>query len=134
MTLSAPHLHQANGRAERAIQADQKLVRTIMARYISPKNMWQLALDYVIYTRNRVIDSLADGKTPEERCSGKQPDLSIARPFDAPCWSFVYKEERSGVHAVFKPHVRMGRMVGYSKLVPGGYLVLNHNPTISTRP
>jgi hypothetical protein len=45
----------------------------------------------------------------------------------------VYKEERSSVHAVFKPHVRMGRVVGYSRLVPGSYLVLDGNRSILTR-
>jgi hypothetical protein len=32
MELSPPHKHQCNGRAERAIQADMKLMRTVMAR------------------------------------------------------------------------------------------------------
>jgi hypothetical protein len=106
-----------------------------MARHNSPTYIWELALDYVIFTRNRVVDSLRnDGKSLDERMSGVIPDLSIARPFDAPCWAFIYKEERKGVHAVFRPHVRMGRMVGYSKIVPGSYLVLDHNQTIYTRP
>jgi hypothetical protein len=96
--------------------------------------MWQLALDYVVYTRSIVINSIRDGESPEERVTGLVPDLSIAKPFDAPCWSFIYKEEREGVHAVFRPHVRMGRMVGHSRLVPGSYLVLDSNRTIHTRP
>jgi hypothetical protein len=45
MEMSPPHLHQSNGRAERAIQADMKLMRTVMARYNSPNDMWELALD-----------------------------------------------------------------------------------------
>jgi hypothetical protein len=95
-------------------------MRTVMARHNSPTYIWELALDYVIFTRNRVVDSLRnDGKSLDERMSGVIPDLSIARPFDAPCWAFICKEERKGVHAVFRPHVRMGRMVGYSKIVPG---------------
>jgi hypothetical protein len=135
MEFSPPHLHQSNGRAERAIQADIKLMRTVMARYNTPKAYWQYALDYVIHTRNRVVDTLHnDGKCPEERVTGVIPDLSVARPFDCPCWSFVYKEERTEKHGVFKPRVRMGRMVGYSKIVPGSYLVMDHDGVVRTRP
>jgi hypothetical protein len=91
-------------------------------------------LDYVIHTINRVIDSLHnDRKSPEERCTGVQPDLSIARPFDAPCWNFIYKEERMKTGAVFRPHVRMGRMVGYDKIVPGSYLVMDHDGSVRSR-
>jgi hypothetical protein len=134
MQLSPPHKHQCNGRAERAIQADIKLMRTVIARYNSPKDVWELAFDYVIFTRNRRGDSLRNNrKSPEERVSGEIPNLSIARPFDAPCRAFIYKEEQKGVHTVFRTHVRMGRMVGYSKIVPSSYLVLNHNQTIDTR-
>jgi hypothetical protein len=39
MEFSAPHKHQCNGRAERAIQADIKLMRTVMARHNTPKSM-----------------------------------------------------------------------------------------------
>jgi hypothetical protein len=65
MTLSPLHVHQSNGRAERAIGVGMKSLRTVMARYNSPNDMWQLALDYVIWTRNRIVNSSKrDGKSP----------------------------------------------------------------------
>jgi hypothetical protein len=120
MTLSPLHVHQSNGRAERAIGVGMKSLRTVMARYNSPNDMWQLALDYVIWTRNRIVNSSKrDGKSPWERLTGQKPDLSISRPFDAPSWYFVYKDERTGVNALFRPRVRYCRMVGYAREVKG---------------
>jgi hypothetical protein len=93
MEFSHSNLHQSNDRAERATQADVKLMRTVMARYYTPKAYWQYALDYV------------------ER-----------------------RRERRERHGVFKPHVRIGCMVGYSKIVPGSYLVMDHDGVVRTRP
>jgi hypothetical protein len=135
LRTSPPHVHQANGVVERAIGADLKMMRAVMARYNSPKSYWQYALDYVIHTRNRLVDTVgSDNISPEQRSTGEVPDLSIARPFDAPCWYHVHKEERSGKGAVFKSRVEHGRMVGYSTIAKGSYLVINRNGRELTRP
>jgi hypothetical protein len=135
LKTSPPHVHQVNGRVERAIGADIKLMRAVMSRYNTPKDLWQMALDYVIYTRNRLLSTVrSDNISAEQRVSGEQPDLSIARPFDAPSWYFVYKEERMTAGALFKPRVKYCRMMGYSKTAKGCYLVLDNNRRIQTRP
>jgi hypothetical protein len=132
--MSAPHVHQANGRAERAIGLDLKLMRAVMARHSSPKDLWEYAIDYVIHTRNRLVESTReDGMCPEQRSCGEAPDLSIARPFDAPAWYFVYPEERMRAGAVFKPRVHNCRIVGYSRVAKGSYLVLDSKRRELTR-
>jgi hypothetical protein len=135
LKTSPPHVHQVNGRVERAIGADIKLMRSVMSRYNSPKDLWELALDYVVYTRNRLLSTVRkDRVCAEQRMSGEMPDLSIARPFDAPSWYFVYTEERTQAGAVFRPRVKYCRMMGYSKTAKGCYLVLDNNRRVQTRP
>jgi hypothetical protein len=135
LKTSPPHVHQVNGRVERATGADIKLMRTIMSRYNLPKDLWEMALDYVVYTRNRLLSTVRkDRVSAEERVSGEAPDQSIARPFDAPSWYFAYKEERQSVHALLRPRVQYCRMMGYSKVAKGCYLVLDNNRRIQTRP
>ncbi|KAJ1404903.1 hypothetical protein B484DRAFT_404618, partial [Ochromonadaceae sp. CCMP2298] len=92
-----------NGVVERAIGATMKLVRAVMSRYNSPADMWEHAVNYVVWTHNRTVDSVRGIKTPEERVTGIVPDLSGARPFDTPCWYFVYRDERKTTGAVLKP-------------------------------
>lgn len=135
MEYSPPHVHQVNGVVERAIGMNMKLLRAVVSRYNSPSDMWEYAADYVVWTHNRTVDSVRDrDKTPEERCMGVMPDLSGARPFDAPCWYFVYRDERKTTGAVLKPRVRYGRMVGYSKQTPGAYLVMEKHRQVLVRP
>jgi hypothetical protein len=129
-----PHVHQVNGVVERAIGATMKLVRAVMPRYNSPADMWEHAVNYVVWTHDRTVDSVRGIKTPEERVTGIVPDLSGARHFDTPCWYFVYRDERKITGAVLKPRVRYGRMVGYSKLTPGAYLVMERQRQVLVRP
>jgi hypothetical protein len=49
MTLSPPHVHQSNGRAERAIGVGMKSLRTVMARYNSHGSwLWTMSYGRVI--------------------------------------------------------------------------------------
>jgi transposase InsO family protein len=90
LKTSPPNVHQVNGRVERAIGADIKLMRTVMSRYNTPKDLWEMVIDHVIFTRNRLLSTVRKDKvSAEQRMSGEMQDLSIARSFD-------YKGEDAG--------------------------------------
>eukprot|EP00975_Prorocentrum_lima_P047624 9955172-Prorocentrum_lima.AAC.1 len=62
--------------SERAIQTVTTKIRTIIKQCGISLRYWCYALDYVIYTMNRIPHSADNTKTPYELYYKKKPDLS----------------------------------------------------------
>jgi hypothetical protein len=96
MNTSAPYVYEANRAVEQAIGAKMKFMQTTIARYYSPKDMRELAVDYVVNIRNRLVDSIDDDKMLCERAYGEESNLSHARLFDCPGWCFIDDDDEDG--------------------------------------
>ena len=73
---STPRTPEQNGMAERTIQTITTKIRTIIKQCGISLRYWCYALDYVVYTMNRIPHSADTTKTPHELYYKRKPDLS----------------------------------------------------------
>ena len=122
LQLSAPYVHSQNGQVERSMQNVMDKARTLMAVYNTPSKYWGFAVTTACYLINRSPTSISD-KTPHEAVTGEVPDISNLVSFYAPGVYHLTYEERRGQS--WLPKSQLCRMLGYSKEVKLGYIVLN---------
>lgn len=80
-SVSAAYTPQQNGLIEREIQTVGNAARTIRINSRLPKVFWAEAINNVVYTLNRVINSKNKDQTPYEIWHGKKPSLSNIHTF-----------------------------------------------------
>ena len=59
-----------------------------MAEKSMPKHFWSEAVHTVVYIMNRTPTAVVHGMTPEERFTGKKPDVSHLKVFG--CVAYVH--------------------------------------------
>jgi hypothetical protein len=122
LQLSAPYVHSQNGQVERSMQNVMDKARTLMAVYNTPAKFWNYAVSTACYLINRSPTSISD-KTPHEAVTGEVPDISNLVSFYAPGVYHLTYDERRGQS--WLPKSQLCRMLGYSKEVKLGYIILN---------
>jgi hypothetical protein len=114
---SAAHTPQQNGVAERDNRTTVEAVRTALHAKQIPLHLWPAAVNYTIYTKNRI---LRDGfkSTPYEFWYGKKPNVKHLRAFGTRAFVHVPDSDRRKLD----PKAVEGLFVGYSETVKA-YLV-----------
>ena len=121
---TAAYSSAMNGAAERAIQTDAAVARTLRIAAHLPKplyaELFRTASFLHQYTPSRLNDDdAAAGMTPYERFHGKKPDVSFLRTIGCVAYVHVHKPCRKALD----PTAVKGRLIGYT-MFPRGYRVL----------
>ena len=136
LMYTAPFRHE--GHIERQMHTLLQQTRTVMIDADMNDDMWDCAMESVVYTMNRTINSKTNKKSPYELLTGKVPDVSNLVPIGYPAiikvydeeidWYEDYDEDGNMVYnrrkrATLDPRGRLGKVVGYSTDTPNSYLV-----------
>jgi len=113
--LTVPHNSPQNGRAERVIRSVVTMSRCLMQDSGVPKELWAEACNTAAYIKNRSSHAALKGLTPEERWSGRKPNLNHLRVFGCRAFVFVPKVNRKRWDATSTELV----MIGYSETTKG---------------
>ena len=101
-----PYSSHQNGVAERQFRIIFNRVRAVLIDAGLEQDFWGKALNYIVYTRNRLPSIILDGKIPYEAWIGKKPDLSHLKPFGCVCWCYDHtawhqKLKNRGIKCLF---------------------------------
>lgn len=108
--LSAPYVHQQNGKAERVIRTIEGRMYAMLDHAHLPRNLWgEVALTAAYLFNCTESRSLLPGKTPYEMLHGAKPDVSHLRVFGVRCFVRIPSElqEKMG------PRSREAIFLGY---------------------
>jgi len=108
---SASKQSEQNGKAERMIRTLSEATRTMVASAGLDQSYWDLALLYVVWCRNRLINSTNKEATPHELFTGEKPDLSLARTWG--CMALIYIPDKE--RPKYAMHAKYGVFVGCSE-------------------
>ena len=117
--FSAPYSPHQNGTAERAWRTLFNAARCIMSEGNVPKHLWNYAVRYVAYVRNRCF-SRRLGMTPFQKFTGKEPDLSKVQQFGIKCFAYVQNKSKLDSRAV------QGQYVGQDPISPAHLVYVKH--------
>jgi hypothetical protein len=82
----APYAHASNGVAERFNRTIIELARAMLIARNLPAFLWESAVEYAAYIRNRSPTRALRGKTPLEAWTRKKPNVSHLREFGCEVW------------------------------------------------
>ena len=94
--MTAPYSPSQNGVAERMNRTLVELSRTMLRAQDLPEFLWEYALLYAVYVRNRSFTTYLGNSTPHEGWFKHKPSVSHLREFGAPVWILLQgqKEDR----------------------------------------
>lgn len=90
---SAPYNPEQNGKSERDIQTINEMIRSMIFGRHLPKYLWSEAINMAAYILNRSVTSKSN-KSPYERWTGKEPDLSCIKIFGCVAYTHVPNQQR----------------------------------------
>jgi len=93
------------------IRTLSEATRTMVASAGLDQSYWDLALLYVVWCRNRLINSTNKEATPHELFTGEKPDLSLARNVGLHGPDLHPHKERPK----YAMHAKYGVFVGWSE-------------------
>jgi hypothetical protein len=108
---SAPYTPEQNGVAERMNRTLVESARSMIHAQRLEQAFWAEAVLTAAYIRNRVVSRSTDGKSPEERWSGKKPTVRHLRVWGCNAYAHVPSEKRSKFDAKSVKCI----MVGYAE-------------------
>ena len=77
---------EQNGVSEQLNLMIMDHIRTILIESWLPLSLWAEAVEYSVYTKNRLPTAILVGKTPYEAFWGDKPDISNLRIFSSQCY------------------------------------------------
>ena len=101
---------QQNGVAERKNRHIAEVARALMAEKNMPHSFWAEAVSTAIYIMNRTSTAAIHDVTPEERFTGKKPDLSHLKVFG--CIAYVHVPDE--LRTKLDPKAEKCIFIGYS--------------------
>ena len=110
--LTCSYTPQQNGVVERTNQVIGEKVRCCLSESGLPKKYWQHAMAYVVWIKNRVVNSLKRNMTPIEQLTGDKPSLAMARVFGCIAQVGIPPETRTGK---LDPRTRWAIFLGISE-------------------
>ena len=108
--LGAAHCHWTSGVVERGIQTVTAIARVMLSSASLPQAMWNYAVKYAVYVRNRVFSTSIDG-VPWEKFSEEACNLHGIKLFGGKALVYVTSEERSKSRK-FSPRTITGIYIG----------------------
>ncbi len=112
---SCSYSPQQNGVAERKNKHIVKITRAMLNEKNLLNYFWAKAVTTAIYIMNRTPTTAIHGVTPEEKFTGKKPDVSHLRVFGCIAYVHVPNEKRSKLN----PKVKKCIFIGYSSKQKG---------------
>ena len=112
---TTPYTPKQNGVAERKNRTIMEAIRAMLHDQSLPKFLWAEAANTAVYVQNRCPHQALGSKTPEEKFTGKEPDVSHFKIFGSPVYFHVSKEKRNKLGASGKK----GIFVGYGENTKG---------------
>jgi hypothetical protein len=107
---SCSYSPQQNGVAERKNRHIAEIARAMLNEKNLPNYFWAEALATAVYIMNRTPTAAVHGMTPEEKFTGKKPDVSHLRVFGCIAYVHVPDEKRSKLD----PKAEKCIFIGYS--------------------
>jgi transposase InsO family protein len=101
---------QQNGVAERKNRHIVEVVYALMADKSMPHHYWAEAVTTTVYIMNRTPTATVHGMTPEEKYSGRKPDLSHLKVFG--CIAYVHVPDE--LRTKLDPKAEKCVFIGYS--------------------
>jgi hypothetical protein len=132
---SSPYQHAHNLVEGGCIRILLNRARVLLTDAGLPPRFAVYSIKHAAHTWNAMVHPASETKTPLEKITGRQPDISGLRPFGALAYYFVTKEERNlAADPRWAEKASRGILLGYSDTVEGGYLVYpGRNKRIITR-
>ena len=121
LTTSAPHVHQLNGVAERAIRSIFNLVRSQLEWSNAPISFWDYAVAHAVDVLNRTSGPPGSKQSAFELVTGNLPRIMHIMPFG--CRAIAVRPSPSVVKSEFMAHAQRGINLGRSSQSPGAYHV-----------
>jgi len=117
---SCSYSPQHNGVAERKNMHIVEITRAMLNEKNLPNYFWAEAVGTAVYIMNRTPTVTVHGMTPEEKFTGKKPNVSHLRVFGCNAYVHVLDEKRSKLD----PKAKKCIFIGYS-LKQKGYRCFN---------
>ena len=99
---------EQNSVAERWNKTIVKLAHLMIFAHDLPNELWPEAMSHATYIRNRAYTHAVPNKTPYEKWSGKQPDISFVQEFGRPVWILNQGLNLLKLDAKVKQHTFVG--------------------------
>ena len=104
------YTQQQNGVAERKNRHIAEVARALMAKKNMPHSFWAEVVSTAVYIMNKTSTVAIHDVTPEERFTGKKPDLSHLKVFG--CIAYVHVPDE--LHTKLDPKAEKCIFIGYS--------------------
>lgn len=124
---TAPYTPQENGIAERNNRTIIQMVRCMLNDAKLPIKYWAEAAYYAVYLKNRTYTRKV-GMTPEEKFTGKKPDVKHLKIFGSLVYYLVDKQNRRKLDPVSNEAI----FVGYNHLTKHYRVFCKERDTIIT--
>jgi hypothetical protein len=108
--FTCKYILQQNGVAERKNRHIAEAARALMADKSMPHHYWDEVVAIAIYNMNKTPIAIVHGMTPEEKYSGRKPDLSHLKVFG--CIAYVHVPDE--LRTKLDPKVEKCVFIGYS--------------------
>ena len=95
LETTAPYSPAQNGVAERLNRVLLEHARAMLFKFDLPKSLWEEAVNYACYLKNRSPTRALNGMTPYEALHGKKPDLSNMHEFGCDVWILKPENQRN---------------------------------------
>jgi hypothetical protein len=107
--MTASYSPAQNGAAERLNRTLVDLARAMMIAREIPSYLWEYAIAYAIYVRERASTRTLKGKTPYEAWTGVKPNVAHLREFGTPVYVLLQgPKEQAKMLPRSKPYVFLG--------------------------
>jgi transposase InsO family protein len=113
--LVVPYNPQQNGHAERVNRTIVEMGRCMIQEAGCSKQLWAEACSTAVYIKSRTTHAAIDDTTPEEKWSGKRPNLKHLHIFGCRVFALVPKAKRKKWDAISQELM----MIGYSESTKG---------------
>ena len=135
LETTAPYSSSQNGVAERLNRTLVERARAMIIDSNSPKFLWEDAVAYACYLKNRSPTRALSNITPHEAFWGKIPDISNVHPFGTKCWVLVPEARRSKLDPKSEQYQFTGiadHSAGFRYYVPHSRKILHSRNVIFT--
>lgn len=138
LQTTAPYSPAQNGVAERLNRTLIEHARAMLIQHSLPKFLWEDAVIYANYLKNRSPTRALKGITPYEAFTGKRPDIQNLQEFGVDCWVLTPDSKRSKLDAKSDKYTYLGTSdagVGWKYLhTPTRQVLVSRNVVFRSAP
>lgn len=108
LQTTSPYSPAQNGIAECLNRTLVEHARAMLLAHDAPRFLWQEAVAYACYLKNRSPTRALANKTPYEVFWGKRPDFQDIQEFGVPCWVLVPDSRKNKLEAKSEKYTFVG--------------------------